>query len=107
MPPALAPSGLPAVLSPRIVGSLLRGQLGFRGVVITDTLSAPAPLRYADAPVRALKAGVDVLLFADERSGAAGFRRVLTAARSGALSRGTLTRANGRIAAIKAWLARR
>src|SRR5437764_680715 len=30
----LDPSGLPAVLSPRIVGGLLRGTLGFHGVVI-------------------------------------------------------------------------
>ena len=105
--PALDPSGLPAVLSPRIVGGLLRGELGFHGVVITDTLSAPAPLRYPDAPVRALKAGVDVLLFADEASGSSGFRRVLAAARSGALSRRTLNRANQRIAGLKAWLTRR
>ena len=105
--PALDASGLPAALSPRIVGGLLRGELGFRGVAITDTLSAPGPRRYPDAPVRALKAGIDVLLFASESSGAAGFRQLLRAARNGSLSRETLTAANERIASLKGWLAAR
>src|SRR5439155_1695604 len=40
---AYDPSGLPAVLSRRIVTGLLRGKLGFDGVVISDSLSAPGP----------------------------------------------------------------
>lgn len=103
--PTLDPSGLPASISPTIVGRLLRGTLGFTGVAITDTLAAPGPLRFRDAPARALNAGVDVLLYPDEASSAAAYHRVLQSARSGALSRTTLQHANARIAALKAWLA--
>jgi beta-N-acetylhexosaminidase len=102
--PALDRSGLPAVLSSAIVGGLLRAQFGFHGVVITDALEAPGPARYADAPIRALKAGVDVLLFTDETSSADGFGLLLQAARHGALSRSTLLKANERILALKTWL---
>ena len=102
--PVLDPSGLPAVLSQAIVGGLLRRQLGFHGVVITDAIEAPVPARYTDAPVRALKAGIDVLLFTDEGSSAAGFRQLVQAARRGTLSRAALTEANARIVALKTWL---
>jgi beta-N-acetylhexosaminidase len=104
--PKLDPSGLPAVLSRPIVTGLLRGQLGFHSVVITDSLAAPGPSHYPDAPVRALKAGVDVLLFTSESSSAAGFTQLLRAAQHGTLSRATLTQANARIAALKTWLTR-
>jgi beta-N-acetylhexosaminidase len=103
--PALDPSGLPALLSRPIVTGLLRGQLGFKGVVITDSISAPAPASFGDAPVRALAAGVDILLFSGyEASSATGFRQLVRAVRSGALSRSTLEAADGRIAKLKAWL---
>jgi beta-N-acetylhexosaminidase len=105
--PAFDPTGLPASLSPPIVRGLLRGRLGFHGVVITDTLAAPGPRRYVDAPLRALKAGVDVLLLDDEASSATAYEQLLVAARRGTLSRATLTQANARIATLKRWLARR
>jgi beta-N-acetylhexosaminidase len=104
--PPLDRSGLPALLSPAIVRGLLRHDLGFRGVVITDAIEAPGPARYPDAAVRALKAGVDVLLFTDEGSSAAGFRQLVQAARRGTLGRTALNEANARIAALKAWLGR-
>src|SRR5262249_4876755 len=68
---ALDQSGLPAVLSRRIVDGLLRGTLGFRGVAITDTLAAPGPAAYRDAPVRTIEAGGDILLFTGTEAGAA------------------------------------
>jgi beta-glucosidase len=64
--PALDPSGGPATLSPDIVTGLLRGQLGFRGLVVTDALVMAGVLGPdADegrAAVRALAAGCDALL---------------------------------------------
>ncbi|TYC05550.1 glycoside hydrolase family 3 protein [Micromonospora sp. WP24] len=63
--PALDPSGDPATLSPRILSGVLRGELGFRGVVVTDALNMAAVReRYGDerVPVLALKAGADQLL---------------------------------------------
>jgi beta-N-acetylhexosaminidase len=103
--PALDASGMPALISKPIVTGLLRGQLGFRGVVITDSITAPGPKRFVDTPVRALKAGVDVLLYADlESVSAAGYRQVLRAARTGSLPRAALQAADTRIASLKAWL---
>jgi beta-N-acetylhexosaminidase len=94
-------SGLPAVLSRRIVTGLLRGRLGFDGVVISDAMSAPGPSGHADASVRAIAAGVDVLLYTSESGGAAAYRQLLAAVRSGTLSLTALRAANTRIAALK------
>jgi beta-N-acetylhexosaminidase len=103
--PALDASRRPAALSKTIVTGLLRRRLGFGGVVITDAMNAPAILRYRDAPVLALEAGDDVLLYAgDEDSSARGFTAVLQAARANELSTAMLVRAYDRVVALKAWL---
>jgi beta-N-acetylhexosaminidase len=51
----------PATFSPRLVKDLLRGELGFRGQVITDALEMGAVAGDRDAAERALRAGHDVL----------------------------------------------
>jgi beta-N-acetylhexosaminidase len=103
--PALDPSRIPAALSPKIVSGILRGQLGFEGVVITDTMTAPAIVRYPDAPVRALRVGDDVLLYSDsEALSKQAYAVLMQAARSHRLSRATLLAANRRIEKLKAWL---
>jgi beta-N-acetylhexosaminidase len=64
--PALEPDRqLPATLSPKIIEGLLRGELGFRGLVITDALDmAGVTLLYPPDRVASLSlmAGADVLL---------------------------------------------
>jgi beta-N-acetylhexosaminidase len=62
--PSLDPSGKPASLSKPIITDLLRKQLHFNGVVITDALSAAALEDYTDQQivVDAVNAGVDELL---------------------------------------------
>ncbi|MFD7899592.1 glycoside hydrolase family 3 protein [Streptomyces sp. NPDC059743] len=63
--PALDPSKDPATLSRPIVTGVLREQLGYDGVVITDALGMEGVRqKYGDdrVPVLALKAGVDQLL---------------------------------------------
>jgi beta-N-acetylhexosaminidase len=102
---AYDPSGLPAVLSPRIVGGVLRKQLGFRGVVISDALEAPGPSSRPDAAALALRAGVDLLLYTSETTSRAGFERALADARDGRLPLGALRAADARIAALKQWIA--
>ena len=65
--------GWPATLSPAIVGGILRGELGFGGVVITDDLQmrAIAAEHSLQTAIRqALRAGADVLLFANNSPGA-------------------------------------
>lgn len=57
----------PASLSPVIIGEQLRGQLGFKGVVITDDMTMDAIADHygmAEAAVHAVKAGSDILLVA-------------------------------------------
>ncbi|SCF11444.1 beta-N-acetylhexosaminidase [Micromonospora purpureochromogenes] len=63
--PALDPSGDPATLSSTILTGVLRDELGFRGVIVTDALNmAGVRQKYGDerVPVLALKAGADQLL---------------------------------------------
>jgi beta-N-acetylhexosaminidase len=96
----------PALFSSTIIGSLLRRQLGFDGVVITDAMEAPAPAGRRAAPVSAAKAGADVLLYLIESDSDAAFRQLLTAARRGQLTRRELDESEGRISALKRWLRR-
>lgn len=65
VPALTGPDGPPATLSAAILDTLLRGQLAFRGLVVTDALNMGAIVsRYgaAQAAVRAFEAGADVLL---------------------------------------------
>ncbi|MFN8389096.1 MAG: beta-N-acetylhexosaminidase [Bdellovibrionota bacterium] len=70
--PALDPDS-PATLSRSILTDLLRIQLGYRGVIITDDLEmkALASLTPAEKAVRAMQAGVDILLEANPAQGLA------------------------------------
>ena len=62
--PALDPSGAPATLSEPISNDLLRGELGFDGLVVTDALDMAGvrPAWEGEAAIRAIRAGADVLL---------------------------------------------
>ncbi|MGW7243116.1 glycoside hydrolase family 3 protein [Streptomyces sp. NPDC054804] len=63
--PALDGSGDPATLSHPVLTGILRGELGYDGVVVTDSLGMEGVrTKYGDdrVPVLALKAGVDQLL---------------------------------------------
>lgn len=63
--PGLTP--LPSSLSHAVIGGLLRHDLGFRGLVLTDSLSAAAVTAVTpsltDATIRSLAAGADLVLF--------------------------------------------
>lgn len=63
--PALDPSGAPATLSRRILTDLLRTEMEFTGLVVTDALIMDAVLGggETEAVVRALDAGCDCLLY--------------------------------------------
>ena len=55
----------PALFSSRLVNDLLREELGFQGVVMTDSLQMQAMVDHygsAEIAVRAVRAGVDILL---------------------------------------------
>jgi beta-N-acetylhexosaminidase len=65
--PALDPEpGLPATLSSPVVTGLLRGEIGFGGLVVTDDLEMGAVASLdadGDAAVRAVAAGCDLVLY--------------------------------------------
>jgi|WetSurMetagenome_2_1015567.scaffolds.fasta_scaffold00001_120 beta-N-acetylhexosaminidase len=63
--PAFDSSGnIPATLSSKIIKELLRGELGFKGLVITDAMNMQGVTKYykpGEAEARAFEAGNDVL----------------------------------------------
>ena len=82
-----------ATTSPAIVTGLLRNQLGFKGIVVTDALDMAALTRlYAAnigrAAVDAFKAGNDVLLIPADLDSS--YRAMLEAVRTGEISRAQL-----------------
>ncbi len=93
----------PASLSPRIVGGVLRGELGFDGLVFTDALNMGGiTRRYAvpEASIRALLAGADVLL--QPPGEGAVIDAVVAAVQSGRLPRARVDEAARRVLAAKA-----
>ncbi len=95
----------PAALSPTIVKNLLRGQLGFDGVVITDDLEGQAvsgTLPPALAGIGALRAGDDLLLYAKSaKTSATAFGQLVKEVKSGQLDRSVVQSAYDRITDLK------
>ncbi|RYD50716.1 MAG: glycoside hydrolase family 3 protein [Sphingobacteriales bacterium] len=60
--PTYATNGLPASLSPVIIQKLLRGELGYDGLITTDALGMEGVRRVPDADFKALQAGADLAL---------------------------------------------
>jgi beta-N-acetylhexosaminidase len=86
--PAVDPSGAPATMSRKILTGVLRDELGFKGLIVTDALDmAGATSTYPPdvAPVQAILAGADQLLVPPMMGTAYG--AVLDAVRSGKISR--------------------
>jgi len=103
--PSLDASGRPAVFSRPIVTGLLRGTLGFHGVVVSDALDAPGAVRTAHATTLAIEAGVDVLLYTSDWVSRQGYASLLADAAGSPALRAQLAEAGTRIRALKAWLA--
>ncbi len=84
--PNLDPSGVPATMSYQILTGLLREELGYRGVIVTDALGMGGAnvLPPEEIPVRALEAGADELLMPPDLNLAK--NAVLNAVHSGRLS---------------------
>jgi beta-N-acetylhexosaminidase len=104
--PALEPDpNTPATLSPRILTDLLRKQLGFEGLVVTDAMDmGGVTVRYApgDAAVRAVLAGVDALLMPPVPDAA--YESLLAAVQAGQISQERLDASVRRILLAKAHL---
>lgn len=96
----------PASLSPRIVSNLLRHELGYKHLVVTDDLEMGAISKHCeieDATLRAFNAGEDMLLIcATPGLARRGYRALLKAAREGEVSEKRISASLKRIAATKA-----
>ncbi len=95
--PALDPSGLPASMSKPIVTGVLRDQLHFDGVVITDSLSAAAlgGLTQQQIVLDAVNAGDDELLMPADLPTAVD--TLMTAVRNGTVSQARIDQSVYRI----------
>ncbi|MFE1252517.1 glycoside hydrolase family 3 protein [Streptomyces fungicidicus] len=103
--PALDPSEDPATLSRPILTGILREELGYDGVVVTDSLGMEGVrTKYGDdrVPVLALKAGVDQLL--NPPSLDVAWNAVLNAVRDGELTEDRLDESILRVLRMKAKL---
>jgi beta-N-acetylhexosaminidase len=99
--PALDPSGLPATLSKPILTDLLRKELGYNGVIITDSLDmSGAQVVPADRiAVEAFLAGADILLNPPDVDVA--YNGVLNAVKSGEITEKRLDESVFRIMELK------
>jgi beta-N-acetylhexosaminidase len=103
--PALDPDR-PATLSRRIATDLLRGELGFRGLLVSDDLGMKAVAdRYSieELAVGAIEAGVDHLLIREPRARQiAAFEAIVRAAEARSDFRARVGESAARVAALKA-----
>jgi beta-N-acetylhexosaminidase len=102
--------GLPASLSAAVLHDLLRGQLGFDGVTVSDALDmralAQGPAQIVDA-VAALRAGEDVLLgTADEAALERLAEGLAQAQRRGLIDADDDAAARRRLGELRRWLGR-
>ncbi|SHK92237.1 glycoside hydrolase family 3 N-terminal domain-containing protein [Rhodothermus profundi] len=96
---------LPASLSRRITHDLLRNELGFNGLVVTDALEMQGVTKHfgvGEAAVRALEAGADLLLLSEDVEAARA--AILQAIAQGRLSRERIEASVRRILLTKEWL---
>ncbi len=99
---------LPATLSARLVRGVLREELNFDGVVVTDAMDMRAITQGAGFGIDAIcaaAAGADLLLLTSAVDQAATHANLLQAARRGLLPVADLNASAARIAALKRWLA--
>jgi len=101
--PALDDPSIPATLSPKIINGILREELGFKGIIVTDALEMGGIAKgfsVAEAAVRSLLAGADVLLMPPD--GEAAIDAVAAAVKSGHISQKRIDESAMRVLTAKA-----
>ena len=82
------PDGLPATLSGYFMMDVLRGELGFDGIIVTDAMNMGAiknKYTSGEAAVMAIRAGVDMILLPDDHDDAV--KGILQAVDDGSISK--------------------
>lgn len=100
--PSVTGEDVPASLSAEMITNLLRGQLGYKGVVITEAMNQKAitdTYSSSEAAVQAIAAGADIILMpADFKEAYTG---VLEAVGNGTLSEERINESAARIVKVK------
>ncbi len=100
--PSLVEDNTPSSMSSVIITDILRNELGFEGVIITDAMNMSAISQYYEsdqAAITALKAGCDMILMPDDFAQA--YQGVLEAVREGVISEERVNDSLKRIYRIK------
>lgn len=100
--PALEPEQEPATVSHNILTGLLRNELGFKGIVVTDAMEMQAVAAMypsGEAAVRAIEAGADVVLMPTDPD--ACIRAIEAAVRGGRISRQRIDTSAAKVLAAK------
>lgn len=98
-------SGIPASLSKKIITDLLKNQLGFNGLIVTDALNMHGITNYystAKATIEAIKAGNDCILFPDDP--VESIDAIINAVKTGELEESRLDYSVRKILMAKKWL---
>ncbi|WP_141500415.1 glycoside hydrolase family 3 protein [Paenibacillus luteus] len=103
--PALDPSGVPSTLSEPVITGLLRKDLGYNGIVVTDCLEMDAIDKHygpAQGAIQALQAGADLVLISHTfEKQLAALEAVVAAVKSGELAETRIDEALDRIMGLK------
>lgn len=103
--PAITGDNMPATISPAVIRGLLREELGYQGVVMTDCLEMQAisdGVGVGPGAVLALKAGVDLVLISHRYDRQrAGLDAVLAAVKAGEISEADISQAAERVLWLK------
>jgi beta-N-acetylhexosaminidase len=108
LPAVEGPDAPPATLSEKVLKGLLREELGYEGVIVTDALNMRA-IQQGEAlggeALRALRVGADLLLVtSDPEDQARIHHAVMDAVREGKLNAEELEHSRRRVLDLKSWL---
>jgi beta-N-acetylhexosaminidase len=101
--PAVEPEEIPSTISPKVLTGVLRNDLAFKGIIVTDAMDMQGLAKQfapGEASVRALEAGADVLLMPTDADPA--IRAVVDAINRGRLTRKRIDQSVQKILAAKA-----
>lgn len=99
-----ATPGLPATISASVLSGLLRKELAFSGLIISDAMNMGALTKYSDSGdvgVRSLKAGMDVLEYVTEPDKV--IKAVVESIRKGEMPSGIINEKCRKVLAAKYW----
>ena len=100
--PQVVGDNTPATMSKEVISELLRSELGFNGVVITDAMNMGAITEYYsadEAAIRAFKAGADMVLMPEDFKLA--YEGVIAAVKDGTISEERINNSLKRVFRIK------